>query len=155
MDTATLRHSSQAYVLLPDEGETIAALGLRILATDRDTGGALTAGICTNPGPGGPPLHSHAAVDELYYVLAGRYRFKIRGDEIEGGPGTFACVPRGISHTFASVGPGEGKLLAITLPGTENFLREMAHLQEQGTDQRKMVDHFRRHEASLDGPPLV
>lgn len=155
MTSQTLHSSARAYVRQPNEGETIGTLGLRLLAADEDTGGVLTAAVCTNPGPGGPPLHSHTAVDELYYVLQGRYRFKIGEEEIEGGAGTFASVPRGTSHTFASVGPGEGQLLAITLPGTECFLREMADLQERGTDQREMVDHFQRHSSSIDGPPLV
>jgi len=155
MTSRTLRGSARAYVLQPDEGETIDILGLRILAADEDTGGVLTAAVCTNPGPGGPPLHNHVAVDELYYVLRGRYRFKVGDEEVEGGPGTFASVPRGTSHTFASVGSDEAQLLAITLPGTERFLREMADLQERGTDQPEMVDHFQRYSSSIDGPPLA
>lgn len=155
MTSQTLHESTRGYALEPGQGEVIDALGLRILAGDGDTGGALSAAICTNRGPGGPPLHSHAAVDELFYVLEGRYRFKIGDVDIVGGPGTFAYVPRGTSHTFASVGPGEGRVFAMTLPGTERFLRDMAALQEQGVSQPEMLDHFRRYASTIDGPPLI
>ncbi|HZU13983.1 MAG TPA: cupin domain-containing protein [Chloroflexota bacterium] len=155
MTTETLPGRARPVALQPDEGETIENLGLRVLASDADTGGQLTAAICTNPGPGGPPLHTHAAVDELYLVLAGRYRFRIGDDVTEGGAGTFAYVPRGVTHSFASVGPEEGRIFALTLPGTEGFLRGMSALQDQGLDQQAMVDHFHAYATEIDGPPLV
>lgn len=145
----------QGYVLASDEGERIDNLILRILAGDAQTGGAFTAGVATNPGPGGPPLHTHATVDEAYFVLKGRYVFRVGDDTHEGGPGTFAFVPRGTSHTFASAGPGEGQLLTLTLPSTEQFVRGISALQEQGVDQQAMTDHFRAFETSIDGPGLL
>ena len=52
----------------------------------------------------GPPLHVHGDEDETLYVLEGEVRFKL-GDELYvGGPGAFAFVPRGTSHTFQNVG---------------------------------------------------
>lgn len=155
MTAETRPNSSHAYVLQPEEGQRIDNLGLRLLATGARTGDALTAAVCTNPGPGGPPLHIHAAIDELYYVLKGRYRFKIGDDEIEGGPGTFAYVPRGTAHTFASVGPEEGQMIAVTLPGTERFLYGISDLQSHGMDQQDMVEHFRNFDSEIIGPPLI
>jgi mannose-6-phosphate isomerase-like protein (cupin superfamily) len=157
MATQTLPEQSQAYILGPEDGEVIENLGLRILAGDAHTGGALLAGEVTNPGPGGPPLHTHATTDELYLVLQGRYRFKlpVQEQEQEGGPGTFVYAPRGTSHTFASVGPEEGRLFCITLPGAEQFLRGISELQTQGVDQREMVAHFHTFDTGIDGPPLV
>jgi len=155
MSAETLPARSQAYFLQPHEGQQIENLGLRLLATETQTGDAFLAAVCTSPGPGGPPLHTHAAVDELYYVLQGRYRFKIGDDEYEGGPGTFVYAPRGTSHTFASAGPEEGQVLAFALPGTERFLRGISELQARGVDQREMVEHFRAFQTSIDGPPLV
>lgn len=155
MPTAASNDIAQAYVLQPDEGQVIENLGLRLLAADARTGGSLLAAVVTNSGVGGPPLHTHATIDELYFVLRGRYRFRVLDWDHEGGPGTFAYVPRGTSHSFAGVGEEEGQLLCITLPGTEEFLRGISALQDRGVDQQKMVEHFRAFHTEIDGPPLV
>jgi len=71
MLTAASNDIAQAYVLQPDEGQVIENLGLRLLAADARTGGSLLAAVVNNPGVGGPPLHTHATIDELYFVLRG------------------------------------------------------------------------------------
>jgi mannose-6-phosphate isomerase-like protein (cupin superfamily) len=155
MPTATSNDSSQAYVIPADEGQLIENLGLRLLAPDVSTNGSLLAAVVTNPGPGGPPVHTHATIDELYFVLRGRYRFRVGDQEHEGGAGTFAYIPRGTSHSFASVGHEEGQLFTITLPSTEQFLRGISALQDRGVDQQEMADHFRSFNTAIDGAPLV
>ena len=154
MTSTSLPRSTGAYLLEPDEGQRIDNLGLRLLVTDQETDGEFLAGIVTNPGPGGPPIHTHASVDEMYFVLQGRYRFTIGGQETVGGPSTFVYVPRGTSHTFSSEGPEEGQLFFVTLPGTLAFLQGISDLQGTGLDQRAMVEHFRTFETELDQPPL-
>jgi mannose-6-phosphate isomerase-like protein (cupin superfamily) len=42
--------------------------------------------------------HSHAAEDELFLVLAGRLRMRLRDGDVIAGPGEFLVVPRGIEH---------------------------------------------------------
>ena len=153
MTTETIE--SQAYVLTVDEGEQIENLFVRLLASDARTGTDFTVSVVTNPGPGGPPKHTHATVDEMYFVLKGSYLFQIGDDVTEGGPGTFMFVPRGVPHTFASAGPGEGQLLTFTLPSTEQFVRGISALQQQGMDQQAMADHFRAFDTSVDGPGLM
>ena len=155
MATQTVREGVQAYGLQPGEGQLIENLRLRIVATGALTGGTLLAAECTNPGPGGPPLHSHHAHDELYVVLQGRYRFKIGKDEHEGGPGTFAYVPRGVTHTFASVGPAEGRIFTVSLPGLEHFLERMSDLQARGAAHEEFVALFHDFQSEIDGPSLV
>ena len=155
MTTTPHPANAQGYVLQPNDGERIENLRLRVLATGAETDGSLLAAVATNPGPGGPPAHTHAAVDELYLVLQGRYRFKIGDREHEGGPGTFAYIPRGTCHSFASVGPEEGRLFFVTLPGTEKFLEGMSELESRGADMQEMVDHFHAFQTEIDGPPLV
>jgi uncharacterized cupin superfamily protein len=50
--------------------------------------------------PGDSPYHIHDAEDEIFYVLEGELSF-VSGDKAwKGGPGTFAFLPRGISHGF-------------------------------------------------------
>ena len=155
MTTQTVREGAQAYVLQPGEGQVIEDLHLRVMATNALTGGALMAAICTNPGPGGPALHTHHAHDELYLVLQGRYRFKIGGEEHEGGPGMFVYAPRGTTHTFASIGPEEGQILNITLPGLERFLERMAALPVRGNTREGLVELFHDFDSEINGPPLV
>lgn len=155
MTTESIPGTSRGYVLQPDQGRTIESLGVRMVADNVLTGNTLFGGVCTNPGPGGPPLHLHQDHDEFYYVLRGRYRFKIGEEEQEGGPGTFAFVPRGSAHTFASVGPEEGQILAFSLPGLEQFLEGMAALSARGVDQREMDQHYRDFGSEIVGPPLV
>lgn len=155
MTTEALPENAQAYVLQPDDGQRIENLGLRILTTNAQTNGSFMAGTVTNPGPGGPPLHTHHALDEFLFVLQGTYRFRVGDREFEGGSGTFAYIPRGTSHTFAGVGTEEGRVLFVTLPGMEAFLQGISELESRGVDQRDMANHYRAFESEIDGPPLV
>lgn len=143
------------YVLQPEEGERINNLRLRMLATGALTGDTLMAVECVNPGPGGPLEHIHASHDEFYYVLQGRYRFKIGEDEHDGGPGTFAYVPRNTSHTFASLGPEEGKLLTFSLPGLDGFLRCMSERIAAGAGDQEMTGFFREFDSEVTGSHLI
>lgn len=153
--TFAMREQQKGYLLPAAEGEKIENLGLRLLATGDQTAGALMAAECANTGPGGPPLHSHETIDEFYYVLQGLYGFQIGDMRYEGGPGTFVYIPRGASHTFASVGEQEGKILAFTLPAFDVFIRGISELQARGIDQVEMVEHFHAHQSEIDGPPLI
>jgi mannose-6-phosphate isomerase-like protein (cupin superfamily) len=155
MATQLVSERDRAYVLQPSEGQMIEELRLRIMATEALTGGTLMAGECVNPGPGGPVLHTHHAHDELYLVLQGRYRFKIGEEEHEGGPGMFAYAPRGTTHTFASVGPEEGRIFFISLPGLERFLERMANLPVRGNTREGLADLLRDFDSEVNGPPLA
>ena len=42
--------------------------------------------------------HHHEAEDELFLVVAGRLRMRLRDGDREVGPGEFIIVPRGIEH---------------------------------------------------------
>lgn len=42
--------------------------------------------------------HSHADEDELFLVVHGRLRMKLRDREVLVGPGEFFIVPRGVEH---------------------------------------------------------
>jgi quercetin dioxygenase-like cupin family protein len=79
----------------------------------------------------GPPLHVHGDEDETLYVLEGEVRFKL-GDELYvGGPGAFAFVPRGTSHTFQNVGEAPARMLIHFSPsGVERFFEAFAALAQ-------------------------
>jgi mannose-6-phosphate isomerase-like protein (cupin superfamily) len=42
--------------------------------------------------------HSHQAEDELFLVVNGRLRIKLRDGELELAPGEFAIIPHGVEH---------------------------------------------------------
>lgn len=42
--------------------------------------------------------HDHQHEDELFYVVKGRFRIKLRDGEVELGPGEFAVIPRKVEH---------------------------------------------------------
>jgi mannose-6-phosphate isomerase-like protein (cupin superfamily) len=42
--------------------------------------------------------HHHANEDELFLVIRGQLRIKLRDGEIRLGPGEFAIVPKGVEH---------------------------------------------------------
>jgi mannose-6-phosphate isomerase-like protein (cupin superfamily) len=153
--TRKLHANAGAYVLQAGEGQALENLHLRIVATGALTGGTMFAAVCVNPGPGGPPLHTHHAHDEFYLVLAGRYRFKMIEEVHEGGPGTFVYVPRGTPHTFACVGSDEGRIFAGSMPGLEHFLERMSGLQARGAGHEEYVALFRDFQSEINGPSLV
>ena len=42
--------------------------------------------------------HDHEAEDELFFVVKGRFRIKLRDGELELGPGEFAVIPKKVEH---------------------------------------------------------
>lgn len=106
----------------PGAGETLAGLGHpRIVkVTPADTGGRyLQFESFTSPGEGAP-LHWHRDEDEAFYVLAGRYEFRLGEQHIVATTGAFAFVPRGVVHGFTNQGHEVGRLLITVTPGTHH-----------------------------------
>jgi quercetin dioxygenase-like cupin family protein len=119
------------------------------------SGGTLGAfETVTAPGEG-PPLHVHPEMDEILYVLEGRFRFKLEGDLEEAAPGAFVFIPRGVVHTWQCVGDAPGRFLCIVTPaGFERFFEVFA----QAGDLPR-ADAFRTLglEVGMEviGPPLA
>jgi len=83
----------------------------------RDVGGAFTIIEVRVPPLGGPPLHYHEEREEIFEVLAGRFRFHCAGEEFEVGPGESVVVPRKSVHGWVNLGPGPARLLFTFVPG--------------------------------------
>jgi quercetin dioxygenase-like cupin family protein len=119
-------------VLGPGEGATIegpAGGPLTFKVRGAQTGGVLTA-LENVIAPGdGPPLHTHAAEDEAWYVIAGELRFQL-GDEHAAAPaGSFVFVPRGTPHCFVNAGSEPARILVLFTPsGMERFFDRFAEL---------------------------
>ena len=92
-----------ALVYGPGEGELHDAGAARILikASGEHTGGSFFLSESTlAPGFAGPPPHRHRELHDMFYVLDGTLTLRLGDRTIEAGPGSFACVPPGVVHTF-------------------------------------------------------
>jgi mannose-6-phosphate isomerase-like protein (cupin superfamily) len=63
------------------------------------------------PGFAGPPSHRDRALHDMFYVLEGTLTLRLADREIEAGPGSFACVPPGVVHSFRNDSDGPVRLL--------------------------------------------
>jgi mannose-6-phosphate isomerase-like protein (cupin superfamily) len=121
----------------PGEGERLAAgpsSEIVIKATGADTAGSFfLAESVIAPGFAGPPLHRHEAMHDMFYVLEGTLTLRVGDDEREAGPGTFACVPPGVAHTFSNPGTAPVRILNFSTPsGWEDYMRELAEAASSG-----------------------
>jgi quercetin dioxygenase-like cupin family protein len=102
---------------------------VEILISSEQTGGGSTTFTQISPPGGGPPPHSHLNEDETFYVLEGEYEFLLNGDRRKLVPGDAIHASRGSIHTFRNIGPRQGKLLILTVPGGfEKYLEEISPL---------------------------
>jgi mannose-6-phosphate isomerase-like protein (cupin superfamily) len=78
-------------------------------------------------GERGPDPHVHHHHVDAFWVLEGRLSFALgpRGEEVEGGAGSFALVPPDVVHTFRNPGPGAACFLNFHAPGMgfDTYLR--------------------------------
>lgn len=96
--------------------------------------------------------HLHRDSDEVIWVVAGEFSFKI-GDEVTtGGPGTCAFMPRGVAHAWKNIGNDTGRLVGLYTPAAAGGYIE--ELLEEGRPQtpeesKALAD---RHHWEIVGP---
>ncbi len=97
-------------------------------ATRESTAGAFSlAEVTIQAGTSGPPPHSHRKLLDSFYVLEGTLTVQVGDEEVEAGPGTYACAPPGIVHTFANRSPSVVRFLNLNTPGGwEDYIRDLA-----------------------------
>ena len=88
--------------------------------------------------------HLHHDSDEVAWVLAGDFTFKI-GDEVAaGGPGTCAFMPRNVPHAWKNTGSETGRVLFLYTPAPAGSLIEaLAERRPADADEHKKL--FERH----------
>jgi quercetin dioxygenase-like cupin family protein len=130
--------TTRAILSARGEGESIrnpVGGAIEFKARTAQTAGALTA-FESFPAPGeGPPLHVHEDDNEVLYFLDGHFRMKIDGVVRDAPAGSFAFIPKGIPHTWQSIGEVAGRLLVMFMPGAagmEQFFEQFAAVDVAG-----------------------
>jgi mannose-6-phosphate isomerase-like protein (cupin superfamily) len=89
-------------------------------------------------------LHVHDAVEEILYVLQGRFKFRCGDGTVVLEEGGCAVFPAGIPHRFGNPGPGDARLLMISAPpGLDRYFAELADVEGGDGAERDAVQ--RRH----------
>ncbi|MDX6533604.1 MAG: hypothetical protein QOF68_1348 [Gaiellales bacterium] len=144
--------------VLPGEGATIQGPAgglLTFKVRGEQTNGALTAFENVIAPNDGPPLHTHAAEDESWYVIEGDLRFRLGKEIAEAPAGTFVFVPRGTPHAFENIGSGPARILVMFNPsGMERFFDRFATLPAGPPDPQAFRDLGREAGMDVVGPPM-
>jgi len=127
---------------------------LRILLNEAASEGSLGAVEMTmDPGSSGPPLHVHPTHAEAFYVLSGELSFQLGDEVITGGPGTWACAPKGVAHTLANLGSAEGRVLCLFAPA--GFERRFERMVATEPDEATADLSTAERSTQVIGPPLT
>jgi quercetin dioxygenase-like cupin family protein len=98
-----------------------------------------------------PPLHVHHQHDEGFLLLDGELTLFLPGREVRLRAGEFVLAPRGVPHTYR-VGDAPARWLVISTPGGfEQFVREVAGLDELSPEV--LAATGARHDIEILGPP--
>jgi quercetin dioxygenase-like cupin family protein len=119
----------------------------------RETGGNLFVIEHEHLVKGGPPLHLHPHQEEYFYVMEGEMVFQLGDSRRRLSAGGSVLGPRGVPHTFSSVGAQPGRMLIAFSPAgkMEEFFRAAAVPNGPPQD----AELFRKYDMEYLGPPLV
>jgi quercetin dioxygenase-like cupin family protein len=70
-----------------------------------------------------PHPHSHPH-EQIVYILAGRVRFVVGGEETEAGPGDLLVVPPGVEHFAETIGSEPALDLSVFSPRRDEYAAE-------------------------------
>ena len=99
-------------------------------------------------------FHLHHDSDEVAWVLAGEFTFKI-GDEVTvGGPGTCAFMPRNVPHAWKNSGSETGRVLFLYTPAAAGGLIEALSERRPADDDERNKLYERHHWEVLGPNPL-
>jgi quercetin dioxygenase-like cupin family protein len=128
---------------------------LDVKISGSDTDGDLAIFEQTSVSKGrGTPLHVHPNQDEVFYVIAGNYKFKVGDDTLDLTAGDSIFLPRKVPHAWSQLSDS-GKMLVTLQPAgkLENFFVTMAALDHQ-PGQEELAKIFSDNDMQIVGPPL-
>ncbi len=79
----------------------------------------------------GPPPHVHREHEEAFYVLDGRFTFRLGEEDVPARAGTLVVVPRGTRHSF-SMAEGARCLVFAVPGGLAGFFGELTAARAAG-----------------------
>ena len=150
-------HEINGFILQPGAGKQLVLKGgpLVIKADGDDTADAVGVWEDTVPPNEGPPLHIHHKSHELFYVLAGKFKFRVGHKTEEVGDGGFVFIPKGLVHTYKNVGQSGGRLFGFVVPsGLERFYQAQARLGPGQMTPEKYRELGRAYDMDVIGDPL-
>jgi quercetin dioxygenase-like cupin family protein len=130
-------------LLAPGEGETTTDRAGRTIQILCDFPQLIVSRFRYEPGEEGPDPHVHRQHADAFYVLEGEVDFGLGPEvaRVKGGPGTFACAPREVVHTFKNSSDETALFLNVHAPsmGFADVLRGGSH------------EHFDQFDPPADG----
>lgn len=103
-------------------------------ASGEDTSGAYSLTDSVVPPGGGPPPHIHHREYEAFWVLEGELEVQVGEKSFRAGTGSFVHLPKGIVHTYESVGTEPARFLTLMVPaGLEKFFEEVGKAGSDAT----------------------
>lgn len=124
--------------------------------TSGETGGAYAMYEQTVQPGEGFLFHGHWESDEMVYVLASEFDFKVDKTHYRVTPGGFIFLPHRCGHSFRNTQRLLGKLLVVVSPGgMEGFWKEMAaYAPGKDIHPQKLSETYHRHGMELlEAPP--
>ena len=105
-------------LLSPGEGETTTDRPERTIQILCDFPQIIVSRFRYEPGEKGPDPHVHRQHADAFYVLEGEVEFGLGPEvtRVAGGPGTFACAPPNVVHTFENSSDETAVFLNIHAP---------------------------------------
>lgn len=135
------------------KGVTLNQLDLKI--SSADTSGAISVFEQTGFTPnGGPPLHIHPHQDEFFYVIEGKYYFRVGKDEYNLTQGDTIFLPRNVAHAFIQLTEKAKVLVSYTPSGKMEDFFAVTDSWTLAPDQELIKKTFADHDMIVVGPPL-
>lgn len=127
-----------------------------IKVSTKDTDGILSISEYTGYTKGGPPLHIHPNIDEIFIVLEGEHLFQLGDEQFHLTAGDTIFIPRNTPHAPAQLSE-KGKYFFFFTPSgkMEDFFRALGELKVQGQPSPELMARlFTDHDMKIVGPPL-
>jgi mannose-6-phosphate isomerase-like protein (cupin superfamily) len=119
-EAPTAELAGGVIVLPPGAGRHYACGPMQsvFLADGEETGDRYAVSIWwVNPHQSGPGPHTHAANEELFYVIEGAMTFRVGDRHVHAASGTFVRVPAGVTHDFENRTSERAGVLNVFIPG--------------------------------------
>jgi quercetin dioxygenase-like cupin family protein len=131
-----MENSNQLTIVEAQEGKNLSVVGdtYRIVIGGKQTGGAYAVIDMLVPPKGGPGPHSHAAVQEAFYILEGEITIRTESQTYIAKKGAYVNIPLGgMIHQFKNLTDKMAHMLCIVTPaGMEDLFEEIGKPVQQG-----------------------